>query len=58
MRATYSVHLISLDLIALIIFGEFSGRVPCCLHLQGEDGGNMDLWNLVPYHNSTWRHKS
>jgi len=25
---------------------------PCCLHLQGEDGGSMDLWNvgITPRH--------
>jgi len=22
-------------------------RGPCCLHVQGEDGGSMDLWKVV-----------
>jgi len=26
-----------------VVVGYQHSRGPCCLHLQGEDGGNMDL---------------
>jgi len=50
--STYShTHYIQVEVFWAVMLCNVAGgykcfRGPCCLHVQGEDGGSMDLWNV------------